>query len=149
MVDRQRAADLLQRLHRAQGKFYAGGCEGELRSLLSDEVRWHVPGQNAIAGVYCGIDQVIRYFVRRRELAGGSLRLHPGELMIGDGQMVASLTEGTAVLGGEAHRWSTVGLYRLGLDQIEACWLLPLEPATFDRIWKPPTVPGDREVPGA
>jgi len=134
-VDRQRAADLLQRLHRAQGAFYAGRGEDELRSLLSDQVRWHVPGQNAIAGVYSGIDQVLGYFARRRDLAGGTLRLHPGELMVGDGQMVASLTEGTAVLGGEAYRWSTVGLYRLGAHEIEACWLLPLDPATFDRIW--------------
>jgi hypothetical protein len=148
-VDRQRAAELLQRLHRAQGTFYAGRGEGELRSLLSDQVRWHVPGQNAIAGLYSGIDEVIAYFARRRDLAEGTLRLHPGELMVGDGQMVASLTEGTAVLGGEAHRWSTVGLYRLGADEIEACWLLPLEPATFDRIWALPTVGGEGQVPGA
>jgi hypothetical protein len=131
-------------LHRAQGSFYAGRGEGELRRLLSDRIRWHVPGRSAIAGHYAGIDQVMDYFARRRDLAGGSLRLHPGELMVGEGQLVASLTEGTAVFDGQAHRWSTVGLYRLARGQIEACWLLPLEPEAFDRIWGPADAGGER-----
>jgi SnoaL-like domain len=143
-VDRRHAAEILQRLHRAQGSFYAGRGEGELRRLLSDRIRWHVPGRSAIAGHYTGIDQVMDYFARRRDLAGGSLRLHPGELMVGEGQMVTSLTEGTAVFDGRAHRWSTVGLYRLARGQIETCWLLPLEPEAFDRIWAPADAGGER-----
>jgi hypothetical protein len=63
--------------------------------------------------------------------------MHPGELLVGDGDHVAALTDGTATIDGVEHRWSTVGLYRLCGDRVAACWLLPIEPETFDTIWTP------------
>jgi ketosteroid isomerase-like protein len=134
-MNRRHAAELLGRLHRAQGRFYAGVSGDELRELLSERVTWSVPGDNAIAGYYEGIDAVMDYFSRRRDLARLSLRLHPRELLTGTGDMVASITDGSAILGGREHRWSTVGLYRLCAHRVEACWLLPLDQAAFDRVW--------------
>ena len=135
-MDRARAAALLRRLHEAQGSFYAGGPDAPLRALLADEIVWHVPGQNAIAGVYEGVDSVMAYFARRRDLAARTFRMHPGELLAGQGDHVAVLTDGTAVIGGEERRWSTVGLYRLAGEQVAACWLLPLDVAVFDAVWR-------------
>lgn len=40
------------------------------------------------------------------------------------------------VIAGEEHTWSTVGLYRVRNDLIAQCWLLPLDPVEFDRIWQ-------------
>ena len=134
-VSRAHAAELLGRLHRAQGRFYAGVGGHELRELLSEQVTWSVPGDNAIAGYYEGVDAVMDYFARRRDIARHSLRLHPRELLTGNGDMVASVTEGSAMLGGREQRWSTVGLYRFEMDRVRACWLLPLDQAAFDRIW--------------
>jgi len=64
-------------------------------------------------------------------------RLHgaQNDLLVGDGDHIASLTDGTAMLGGVEHRWSTVGLYRIRDGRVEACWLLPLDQAAFDRVW--------------
>jgi ketosteroid isomerase-like protein len=126
---------LLERLHAAQGAFYAGGPPEPLRALLADEIVWTVPGENAIAGRYAGADAVMAYFARRRDQAGRTFRMHPGEVLTGDGDHVAVLTDGTAVIDGAEHRWSTVGLYRFRGDLIAACWLLPLDPVEFDRIW--------------
>jgi ketosteroid isomerase-like protein len=114
---------------------YAGSDLAPVRALLTDDVEWHVPGRSAIAGVYRGIDDVLQYFRRRRELAADTMRLHPGELLVGAGDHVASLTDGTAVLGGVEHRWSTVGLYRIRDGRVAACWLLPLDQVAFDRVW--------------
>ncbi len=47
-------------------------------------------------------------------------------------------TDGIAVLDGREQRWSTVGLYRFRGGRVAACWLLPLDPAAFDRIWRRP-----------
>jgi ketosteroid isomerase-like protein len=130
------AAELLGRLHAAQRAFYAGGGDDrELRAVLTDDIEWHVPGRNAIAGDYHGIEAVLDYFTRRRELAGRTFRMHPGDVLVGDGEHVAALTDGTAVVGGTERRWSTVGLYRLRGERICACWLLPLDPDAFDAIW--------------
>jgi ketosteroid isomerase-like protein len=146
-VNRARATDLLQRLHQAQGRFYAGKGEGELGQFLSPGIEWHVPGKNAIAGHYQGLDRVMAYFDRRRQLANATMRLEPGDVLVGDGDTVASLVDGYAVISGQEERWSTVGLYRLRGDRVEACWLLPLDVAAFDRIWSPAAT--DEEVPDA
>jgi ketosteroid isomerase-like protein len=126
---------VLDRLHAAQGAFYAGGDDAPLRAVLTDDVEWHVPGANAIAGDYHGLAAVLDYMARRRDLADRTFRMHPGEVLRGDGEHVAVLTDGTAVLGGVEHRWSTVGLYRLRGDQVAACWLLPLDARAFDAVW--------------
>lgn len=125
----------LERLHRAQGAFYAGGADGPLRDVLVEDVVWHVPGSNAIAGRYAGRDAVMAYFARRRDLASRTFRMFPGEVLSGDGDHVAVLTDGAAVVGGVQRRWSTVGLYRLRDDRVAACWLLPLDQSEFDAIW--------------
>lgn len=131
----EQARRLLARLHAAQGAFYAGGPDLELRELLADDVQWHVPGANAIAGDYRGIEQVMDYFARRRELASRTFKMHPGEILAGDGPHVAALTDGTALIAGEQRHWSTVGLYRFRGELLAACWLLPLDPREFDSVW--------------
>jgi ketosteroid isomerase-like protein len=134
-MDREEARRILASLHEAQGAFYAGGPDGPLRALLADDIVWVVPGTNAIAGEYRGVDEVMAYFARRRDLASRTFRMHPGDLLTGDGDRVAVLTDGTATIGGVERRWSTVGLYRLRGRRVAACWLLPLDQAAFDAIW--------------
>jgi ketosteroid isomerase-like protein len=134
-MDRDEARRLLARLHEAQGAFYAGGPDEPLRAMLTDDVEWIVPGRNAIAGEYRGVEEVMAYFARRRDLAARSFRMHPGDLLTGDGDRVAVLTDGTATIDGVDHRCSTVGLYRLREGRVAACWLLPLDQAAFDAIW--------------
>jgi ketosteroid isomerase-like protein len=133
-VDRGRALALLARLHEAQGSFYAGGSDAPLRAVLADDVVWHVPGANAIAGVYEGVEAVLAYMRGRRELAARTFRMHPGDVMVGDDH-VAVLTDGTAVIDGAERSWSTVGLYRFTGDLVAECWLLPLDPDAFDAVW--------------
>ena len=67
-MDRDSAREVLRRLHEAQGAFYAGGPDGPLREALTDDIAWHVPGDNAIAGVYEGREAVMAYLrsVRQR-----------------------------------------------------------------------------------
>ena len=134
-MDREEARRILASLHEAQGAFYAGGPEEPLRALLADDIVWVVPGSNAIAGEYRGADEVMAYFARRRDLAARTFRMHPGDLLTGDGDRVAVLTDGTATIGGAERRWSTVGLYRLRGGRVAACWLLPLDQEAFDAIW--------------
>lgn len=133
------ARSILARLHAAQNAMYAGGDTAPVQALLTEDVEWHIPGENAIAGHYRGVTQVLDYFRKRRQLAANSLRLHPGELLIGEGEHVAALTDGSAVLHGVERRWSTVGLYRLRTERIAACWLLALDQHAFDVAWGGPT----------
>ena len=135
-VQRERAQHVLRALHAAQGDFYAGGPAQPLRALMTPDIEWHVPGANAIAGDYVGLEAVMDYFARRRDLATGTFRMHPGEILVGDGDHIAALTDGSATIDGVHHRWSTVGLYRLAGERVAACWLLALDQAAFDAVWR-------------
>jgi hypothetical protein len=73
--------------------------EAPVRALLTDDIHWHVPGHNAIAGDYQGIETVLAYVRRRRDLVDRIFRLHPGDVLVGDGDRIAALTDGTAVVG--------------------------------------------------
>lgn len=93
-------------------EFYAGGSGAVLEQILAPSIIWTVPGENNIAGTYRGL-----------------------ESRVGEGNRLAALVDGSATIGGVAHRWSTVGLYDVAQEQIAACWLLPLDQREFDAIW--------------
>lgn len=134
-MDRDTAVDLVDRLHAAQNEYYSGGSGAELERLLAPGITWTVPGDNRIAGTYRGLEEVLGYFRRRRELAGRTFRLERRDVLTGDGPRVAALTDGFASVGDRDRRWSTVGLYELVDGRVSACWLLPLDQSAFDAIW--------------
>lgn len=134
-VDRTTAAEVIARLHQAQTKHYGVGAEAGVREVLTPDVSWHVPGDNAIAGDYHGIEPVLAYFRRRRDLADSTFTMMLRDVLVGQSDHAAALTDGTATINGERHTWSTVGLYRIFGGRIAACWLLPLDPFAFDAIW--------------
>jgi ketosteroid isomerase-like protein len=130
----KQARATVSRLHAVQRDFYAGGADHRLRELLAEDIVWSVPGRSRIAGRYEGIEQVMAYFGRRREIASRTFVMRASEILVGD--HVAALTEGRATLGGVERQWWTVGLYRIRDGLIAACWLLPLDIDEFDRIWR-------------
>jgi alkanesulfonate monooxygenase SsuD/methylene tetrahydromethanopterin reductase-like flavin-dependent oxidoreductase (luciferase family) len=134
-VTRKRAIGVLDRLHQAQNEFYAGGRAASLEQLLAPDITWSVPGQSQVAGTYRGLEEVLDYFRRRRDLAERTFRMKRRDVLVGDGDRVAALTDGFATIGGADHCWSTVGLYDVIASRIGACWLLPLDQRAFDEIW--------------
>lgn len=133
-LSREEASAALKRLHDAQTRCYAGGDVGELEAVLAADVIWHVPGDNAIAGTYRGIEQVVAYMTRRRDLAERSFTMHPQELLVGTDH-VASITDGEVRRHGRVETWSTVGLYAIEAGKVTECRLLPFDQRQFDRIW--------------
>ena len=57
------------------------------------------------------------------------------DVLTGDGDVIAALTDGLASIGGEECRWSTVGLYRFRDRKLVECTLLPLDSYELNRIW--------------
>jgi ketosteroid isomerase-like protein len=134
-MNRNEAVALLDRLHTAQNEFYAGGSGAALEQLLAPSITWTVPGDNRIAGTYRGLEEVLDYFRRRRDLADRTFQVRRRDVLVGDGDRVAALADGFATIRGVDHQWSTVGLYDVLDRQITACWLLPLDQLAFDAIW--------------
>jgi hypothetical protein len=134
-MKRERAAEFIEALHRAQDELYSGGAVDAVRSLLAPDVVWHVPGRSPIAGDHEGIERVIGYMICRREIAERTFRMHWRELLVGEGEHLAALTDGSAVIAGRSREWSTIGLYRLCRGRLAECWLIPFDQGEFDSIW--------------
>jgi uncharacterized protein len=134
-MNRDTAIDLLDRLHTAQNGFYAGGSGAALERLLAPSITWTVPGDNRIAGTYRGLEEVLDYMRRRGDLADHTFQMKRRDVLVGDGDRIAALTDGFATIRNVDHRWFTVGLYEVIDQQIAACWLLPLDQHAFDAIW--------------
>jgi ketosteroid isomerase-like protein len=134
-MDRARATAFINELHNAQQELYGGGDAAPVRRLLDPDIVWRVPGESPIAGCYEGPDEVIAYMLRRGDLADGTFRMRRRELMVGEGERFAALTDGSAIIDGRTREWSTVGLYRLRAELLVECRLLPFDQAQFDAIW--------------
>ena len=134
-MSRDTAIGLLDRLHEAQNDFYAGGSGAALEQLLTPNITWTIPGNNRIAGTYRGLEDVLEYFRQRRDLADRTFQMYRRDVLVGDGDRVAALTDGFARIRDVDHRWSTVALYDVIDQQITACWLLPLDQHEFDAMW--------------
>ena len=117
-----------------QRAMYAGGPAEPVRELLAADVVWHVPGASAIAGDHRGRDAVMRYFERRRRLAGGRLTIVE-HAQLAKGDTVVRLADGEVELDGERLRWRTAGVYRMARANIAEAWLVPLDLAAFEEIW--------------
>ncbi len=128
-------AQIVERFCAVQRRFYAGeDVAADLRGLLAEDVVWHVPGRSAIAGEYRGLEQVLRYFSVRRELADKSFRI-ASRGVLADANRVVHFADGEASLGGELRRWRTVGIFNIRDGLISECWLLPFDQYQFDEIW--------------
>jgi ketosteroid isomerase-like protein len=137
-------ARLIREFHDAQNRFYAGGDQGPVRAMLTHDVSWHVPGRSVIAGDYRGLEEVLRYFVRRRELAHSTFRIVVcGVLADDDG--AAILAEGEMRRGFEALTWRTAVAFRITQGRIAECWAHPYDQPTFDAAWSSPA--DDRPAP--
>jgi acyl-CoA thioester hydrolase len=137
-MQRDDALALMGRLHAAQNDFCSGGGAAPLREVLSGQVAWHVPGRNAIAGTYRGIEAVLGYFAVLRRFTDRAPAELPEDVLTSDGDQIAALTSGSAVVHGSERTWSAVSLYRITAGHIASCHLFPLDLREFDDIWALP-----------
>lgn len=72
--------DLVRRGYEAFGK----GDMDKLNELLSDDIVWHVPGNNPLSGDYKGKEAVFGLFGKIMELSGGTLRQDIHDVLAND-----------------------------------------------------------------
>lgn len=116
---------------------YQARASGDIEAfagLLADDVLWHVPGDNAIAGVYRGIDDVVAYVHVRQTLSGGTFRVSVEDI-VANQRLGCLRASGSAEIGGQLEQWRAHGIYRFHEGKIAECWVVPEDQREFDRIW--------------
>jgi acyl-CoA thioesterase FadM/ketosteroid isomerase-like protein len=134
MAEEPSAKSVVDQFLLRQREMYAGGDVRPVEELLAEDVVWHVPGTSPIAGDYRGRRAVTEYFLLRRSLAGGAIRITQRQEMY-DAEVVVQLADGEAMLGGRSAEWRTAGVYRVANGKVAEAWLVPLEQDRFDRAW--------------
>jgi ketosteroid isomerase-like protein len=72
--------------------FGAGDIE-TVMDLFADDIAWHIPGKNPLAGDYQGKDQVMGFFGKLMETTGGTFRLTIHDLLASDDHVVGLCRE--------------------------------------------------------
>src|SRR4051794_28647756 len=68
------AQDDLAMISKGYEAFGAGDIQ-TVMDLFTDDIAWHIPGKNPLAGDYHGKDQVMGFFGKLMEMTGGTFRL--------------------------------------------------------------------------
>lgn len=98
------------------------GDVATLNELFSDDVTWHVGGNNALSGDHRGKEKVFGLFGMLAERSGGTARLQPTDTIVDDWFAVA-LAEVVGTFDGES------------LDNARAAMVLRIEDGRFTEIW--------------
>jgi ketosteroid isomerase-like protein len=120
---------------RAREAFERFGQGGIAVDLFADDAVWHVPGSNAVAGDYRGLDEIIPFLRRTAELTGGTYRVALLWVVADDDHTVAVYRA-----QGERDGGRTLDVEQALLIELrgELWWEIraqPLDQDAFDAFW--------------
>jgi uncharacterized protein len=99
-------AELITRAYDAFGR----GDIVSVLGILSDDIRWRVPGQSPLSGDYNGHGEVLNFFTKSAGLSGGTLRIDVHDILADDSKVfvlctVSATRAGKSVGFLEVHVW--------------------------------------------
>ena len=123
-------ATLLRKGYEAFGK----GDMATLTDLFSEDVVWHLPGNNQLSGVHRGRDAVFAIFAKTVELSGGSFKVELHDVLANDEHAVA-LTRGAASREGRQLRSLDTDVYHMSNGKVTEFWSFPEDQRLTDEFW--------------
>jgi uncharacterized protein len=122
--------DLIRRGFEA---FSAGDLD-TIRSLLADDIAYHVGGSSKISGEYHGREEVIGLFVRIFELSGGTFRIDLEDVLANDVHGVGIFT-GTGEHDGLTLDSRQVNVFRVADGKATEIWTYAADQHAVDRFF--------------
>ena len=125
----QRNAEVVRALTVALGARDAAAVE----ALLADDVVYHFPGRNPIAGTYRGRAEVMAFFRRFPSLLDGPPTTDTHDVLSSEAHG-ADMSALTATRGGRSHAWRAVRIYHLAEDRISEVFVTIDDQQAFDEF---------------
>jgi ketosteroid isomerase-like protein len=107
--------------------------EEALRNLIADDVIWHVPGTNGLAGEVRGRDSLFDWFQRLRAVTSGSFSLEEHDV-VGNDDHVVALSRMSAVRRGKAITVQVISVFHYRNGKQQERWFHPVDLDTWDRM---------------
>jgi uncharacterized protein len=119
--------------YRRTADAFRAGDGDALRQLIADDVVWHVPGNNPLAGEIRGRDALFGWFDRLREVTDGTFGLEEHDVLGNDDHVVA-LSLMSSNKRGIIVTVQVISVFHYrGGRQIER-WIHPTDPEAWDRM---------------
>ena len=104
-------------------------------ALFSDDVVWHIGGDNPFTGTHRGKEELLRVCGRFMDVSQGTLRIEAVDAMADD-HYGFIMTHATAQRDGKALDVLDATFLTIGEDgRLSALWWLPNDQAAFDAFW--------------
>ena len=114
--------------------FSRGDLEWLRNEVFSENVTYHIPGQNVISGDYEGVDAVLAFFVRLAEETGGTFSLEFVDVLANDERVVV-LYNSSATRGGETLEMTELVLFAMSEGKVTEAWPHPRDQYALDALW--------------
>jgi len=122
--------DLIRRGYDA----FATGDMAVIDGLFDDDVQWHFPGTSLVSGDFKGKADVMGWLARSVELAGGTLRVEPHDVLANDEHVVA-LVRITAQRGGKSLDDQSAQVFHVKDGKVTESWVNPTDQSANDDFW--------------
>jgi len=115
---------------------YAAFAKGDfavLNDIFAEDLLWHEPGRNQLAGDYRGRDAVYAFFAKLMEVTEGSFHLDLQAVFADDEQGVA-LVVSTASRGGRSVKVNDAHIFHLRDGKVVEFWNASTDMYAFDEL---------------
>ena len=114
--------------------FETADYERQVRALLADEVRWHVAGNNPLAGDFIGIDAVLDAMRRYGEHSNHTLKLDT-KSVFADAHHAVAIHSATAHRDGFVYRAHEIDVFHISDGLITEFWSFSEDQDATDTLW--------------
>lgn len=121
-------------LHRKLDKALDEGDMDTARGLVAENLRFHLAGDNPLAGDRHGRDEFFQMFQQADELAEGTLAIKHRETLDNDTHSVAISTV-TATRDGETLAFDQADICRWENGKVVEEWVIPFDQRKTDAFW--------------
>lgn len=120
-------------LRRGYDAFGTGDME-TLAALLADDIVWHFPGNNPLAGDYKGRNEVLAFFVKSVEMTGGTLKIELHDVLANDEHGVG-LIRVTGQRDGKSLTDNAAQVFHVRDGKASEVWSHAGDQAAIDKFW--------------
>jgi uncharacterized protein len=122
--------DLARRLHDA----FAAGDREKLAGCFAENVLWHMPGKNELAGDWEGREDVLAHLAKIAELTDGTYKTEPRDVLVSD-ERAAMLYRATGHRGERMLDLDQMILLDVRDGQVVEVRVIPEDQYLYDAFW--------------
>ena len=123
----------VQRLRDGYAAFAKGDMDA-VKELWTDDVVWHVGGNNPLAGDYKGQDEILGFFAKAFEQTGGTMKIDLHDVLANDEHAVGLVTL-SAQRNGKSTEMRAVHVFELRDGKTCEFWNFNEDDRRADEFW--------------